>query len=406
MKRLLYLNPIGRIGGAERVLLTAIAGVKREFPAAVTRVVALSDGTLCSAARELGAEVQVVPLPTVLSELGDSRLSGGRATLALRSLFGAPALGPFSRQLKIAVNSFAPDLVHSNGIKTHLLARLAVPAAVPLVWHLHDFYSQRPVAGWLLRRVCSRVRSAIAVSRAVEVDARAVMPGLRIDAVPNAVDTSQFSPGSGDGGGLDRRAGFSSTPEGTVRVGLVATYARWKGHLTILDAAAKLASQAPNLPIRWYIVGGPIYQTAAQFTESELRKEIETRRLSHCVGLVPFMDDPAPAYRALDVVLHASTKPEPFGLTVVEAMSCGRAVVVSAAGGAAELFTDGVDALGVQPGNVAQLAAAVRRLVEDPVLRQKLGNAARTTAVEQFDANRYGAALCRVYRSILPQQPG
>ena len=65
------------------------------------------------------------------------------------------------------------------------------------------------------------------------------------------------------------------------------------------------------------------------------------------VGFVPFVEDPVPVYRALDVVLHASTQPEPFGLTVVEAMACGRAVVVSAAGGAAELFTDGVDALGV-----------------------------------------------------------
>jgi glycosyltransferase involved in cell wall biosynthesis len=143
-------------------------------------------------------------------------------------------------------------VVHSNGIKTHLLARLVVPSAVPIVWHLHDFLGLRPAAGWLLRRARSRVRAAIAVSRAVELDARTVLPGVRIDVVPNAVDTARFSPGSGDGPDLDRRAGYSPALGGTVRVGLISTYARWKGHLTVLDAAARLAARAPNLPIRWF----------------------------------------------------------------------------------------------------------------------------------------------------------
>src|SRR4029079_2543965 len=106
------------------------------------------------------------------------------------------------------------------------------------------------------------------------------------------------------------------------------------------------------------------------------------------LGFIPFTDDPVPIYRALDIVLHASTQPEPFGLTVAEAMACGRATIVSAAGGAAELFTDGLDAFGVAPGNPEQLAHAVRQLVESPTLRAKLGRAARSTAIEHFDANR------------------
>jgi glycosyltransferase involved in cell wall biosynthesis len=398
--RLLYLNPIGQIGGAERVLLTAIAGVKREQPAAAIRVVMLAEGPLSTAAKQLGAEVQVVPLAGSLRELGDSQLSRGRITLALRALLRVPALGSFLRKLKRAVWSFEPDLVHSNGIKTHLLARPVVPAAVPLVWHVHDFYSQRPVAGWLLRRARSRVRAAIAVSSAVEADTRGVLPGLRIEVVSNAVDTVRFSPGLVDGADLDRRAGLPSGAPGSLRIGLVATYARWKGHLTVIDAAAKLAATSPRLPVRWFLIGGPIYHTPAQFTEVELRKAVDARGLSDRIGFVPFTDDPVPAYRALDVVLHASTKPEPFGLTVAEAMACGRAVVVSAGGGATELFTDGIDALGVRPGNVDQLAAAVERLVVDPALRSNLGAAARATAVERFDVNRYGRELCRVYQSI------
>jgi glycosyltransferase involved in cell wall biosynthesis len=119
------------------------------------------------------------------------------------------------------------------------------------------------------------------------------------------------------------------------------------------------------------------------------------------VGFIPYQDDPVDIYRMLDVVVHASTRPEPFGLTIAEAMSCGRPVVLAAAGGAAELFTPGVDALGHTPGDVAGLAAAIARLAGDPDLRAHLGANARRTAVEQFSLARYGREITAVYVSHL-----
>ena len=257
--RLLFLNPIGHIGGAERVLLTAISAVKREAPDAAIRLIALAEGPLVAASQELGAEVEVVPLPPVLAEIGDSRMEGGRMALAQRSLRGMPALGPFLRRLKAAVRTSAPEVVHSNGIKTHLLARLVVPAAVPIVWHLHDFYepASRGADGSCggLVRECA---SPIAISRAVEVDARTVLPGVRIDVVPNAVDHGAVFAGPRRRiRPRSPRRSSARSPGGTVRVGLVATYARWKGHLTVLDAAARLAARAPHLPIRWFLSAGP-----------------------------------------------------------------------------------------------------------------------------------------------------
>ncbi len=397
----LFLNPIGHVGGAERVLLSAVRGLRREVPAAGIRVVLLADGPLARAVEEAGGEADVVPLPTELSALGDSAGRPNLGTLFTRSPTGLLRFPSYLARLRRVVTAFAPDLVHSNGIKTHLLSRSAVPAGVPLVWHVHDFYGSRRWSGWLLRRCRSRVGAAVAISRAVAADVRRVLPGVRVEVIPNAVDLNRFTPGPGDGAELDRRAGVPPPPPGTVRVGLVATYARWKGHLTVLEAAARLAAEAPHLPLRWYIVGGPIYHTAAQFSEAELRAEAAARGLDDRVAFVPFAGDPVPVYRSLDVVLHASTRPEPFGLTVAEAMACGRAVVVSAAGGAAELFTDGVDALGVPPGDATTLAGAVRRLVTDPALRSRLGAAARVTARSRFDDSNYGRQLLALYRSLL-----
>ncbi|VTU00927.1 group 1 glycosyl transferase : Group 1 glycosyl transferase OS=Corallococcus coralloides (strain ATCC 25202 / DSM 2259 / NBRC 100086 / M2) GN=mshA4 PE=4 SV=1: Glyco_transf_4: Glycos_transf_1 [Gemmataceae bacterium] len=399
--RLLFLSPVGTLGGAERVLLTAVRGVLHERPGAVVRVVALADGPLAGAVRDLGAEVEVVALPVDFAALGDSSRPGGRTAAALRSLHRLPALAQFVSRLRNRVARFAPDLVHSNGIKTHLLARLVVPKGVPLVWHAHDFYGLRPLAGWLLRRSRARVKAVVAISNAVALDVRVILPGVPVRVVPNAVDLDRFCPGAGDGPELDRLAGVPVAEPGTVRVGLVATYARWKGHLTVLDAAARLAAEAPELRVRWYVVGGPIYQTAAQYTSAELSEAVAARGLGDRVVFVPFQTDTAAVYRALDVVVHASTAPEPFGLTIAEAMACGRAGVVSAAGGATELFTDGIDALGFEPGNVGQLSAVIDRLVRDPELRERLGPAARQTALARFDALGYGGKLRDVYREVV-----
>jgi glycosyltransferase involved in cell wall biosynthesis len=405
-KRILYLNPIGNIGGAERVLLTALAGVRREMPEAKIRVIALSDGPLMAAAKDLGAEVAVVALPASLAKLGDSRGRGHRTLSMARSLGKAPALAGYLRTLGTEIAAFAPDVVHSNGIKTHLFTRFAVPARIPVVWHAHDFYGSRRLAGWLLRRASRRVRVVVAISKAVAEDARRVLPGTRVETVLNAVDLDRFQPGPGDGNDLDRRAGLPPAPEGTVRVGLLATYARWKGQLTVLDAAAQLAADARGLSLRWYIVGGPIYHTAAQFTEGELRSEAERRGLADRIGFIPFAADAPAIFRSLDIVVHASTQPEPFGLTVAEAMACGRPVVVSAAGGAAELFTDGVDAAGFPPGDPHRLAETVRRLAADGEMRSRLGRAARATAGERFDSRRYGREIAAVYRSAMPGATG
>jgi glycosyltransferase involved in cell wall biosynthesis len=197
-------------------------------------------------------------------------------------------------------------------------------------------------------------------------------------------------------------AGLTIGSPEILRVGLVATYARWKGQDVFLAAAAKLPELVGNRMIRFFIVGGPIYQTqGSQFTETELRNMAARFGVADRVGFIPFQSDTASIYRALDVVVHASTKPEPFGLTIVQAMACGRAVVAMQAGGAAELFTHDVDAVGAPPNDPDSLCAAIRRLTEDPALRARLGECAHKNAVARFSRSRLGPELLAVYGRLL-----
>ena|SRR5690348_11003706 len=123
--------------------------------------------------------------------------------------------------------------------------------------------------------------------------------------------------------------------------------------------------------------------------------------LEGSVGLVPFQADAAAVYRGLDIVVHASERPEPFGRTIVEGMASGRPVIVARAGGAAELFSEGKSALGHDPGNAEDLARVLGRLVRDAALREHLARGARAEVELRFDRKRLGPDLHAAYATLL-----
>ena len=164
-----------------------------------------------------------------------------------------------------------------------------------------------------------------------------------------------------------------------------------------MEAVARVTR---NLSARFFVVGGPIYRSVgSQRTVEELRARATALGLDETgrLGFVGHQKEPANVYRALDVVVHASTRPEPFGRVIVEGMACARAVVVANVGGAAELFEDGVDALGCSPGDPVALAAILVRLAANPALRESLGAAGRRTAVARFDRSRLADRWSGVY---------
>jgi glycosyltransferase involved in cell wall biosynthesis len=403
--RVLYLSPVGVVGGAERTLLDLLDCLGRGPDAPRLALLTGAEGPLVEQARALGVETHPLPLPEALASLGDTQLRGAGATGFLR--FGvsltraAPTATRHLRALQRRIRDFRPTLIHSNGLKTHLLSALCAPGA-PVVWHVHDFLGERPLVSRVLRVAGVRAAAAIANSRAVAEDARRVLGRVPVHAVHNGVDTERFAPGEAEGARLDALARLPRAPEGMVRLGLVATYARWKGQELFLQAAARMRARHPSAPVRFYVVGSPVYRTpGSQYAEEELRATAHALGLDGHVGFIPFQPEPADIYRALDGVVHASTRPEPFGMTIVEAMACARAVVVSAAGGAAELVRDGQDALTFRPGDVEGLAQALASLAREPELRARLGEEARRSVLARFTRERYAAQVREVYARVL-----
>lgn len=396
--RIAFISVSDQMGGSEAMLLQIASELRRSRPAWALQLILPGSGPLAEASRQIGMDVCVLPMPPSLARLGESGLTGGRrGPAALRLVRAALDLPRYQRRLRQALALFRPDVVHTNGFKAHILAARAGRPGRGLVWHMHEYISGRPITSPLLRRHAARCSVIVANSASVAGDVRTVT-GTRapVQVIYNAVDLDRFAP-TGPAVDLDRLAGLAPAPDGTVRVGLVATFSRWKGHDTFFRAIAALPA---SLPVRAYVIGGALYDTdGSQYSAAELHGLSAQYGLEGRVGFAGFVRDADRVMRALDIVVHASTTPEPFGLVIAEAMACGRALVTSATGGAAELVRANEDALTHRPGDTEGLAAAIGALVADPSMRARLGARARAAAVSRFDARRLAAEFAAVYEN-------
>ena len=398
---IVFLSPTGQTGGAEAALHDLLAGLRESHPSWSLRLIVASDGPLVERVEALGVPVDVLPFPASVARLGDWGVGRGwwaRVRFLMRCAATAlPAVG-YLQRLRRLLRSNQPDVIHTNGLKMHLLAAWARPRGSAVLWHLHDYAGRRPFTARLLRRYADRCAAVVANSQSVADDVRQVCGGaVPVHPVWNAIDLDRFAP-DGPRVDLDAVSGLPAAGD-VVRVGLVATFARWKGHETFLRALAMLPA---SLRVRGYVVGGPVYETSgSQTSVSELRELVRALGLEDRVGFTGFVPDASKAMRALDIVVHASTDPEPFGLVIAEAMACQKPVVVSRAGGASELIEPGVNALAFTPGDAAELARRIEDLARDANLRERLGRAGRSMAEQRFHRRRMASELAPIYESLV-----
>ncbi|MEU0444640.1 glycosyltransferase [Streptomyces tendae] len=362
-------------GGVARV----VADLTRAQLAAGLRVtVACPSGSLADRLRALGAAVRHWP--------------------ATRS--PGPALVPEVRRLCRVIEDVRPDLVHAHSAKAGLAGRLAVRGRIPTVFQPHA-WSFEAVGGpaarlalgwerwsgrWTARTVC--------VSEAERL--RGVRAGLRgpWSVVPNGVDLAGFhtdAPGYGhdDQVGPRLRHGVAADTPLVVCVGRLC---RQKGQDVLLDAWQSVLARVPDA--RLVLVGdGPDRaRLAARAPASVL--------LTGAVG------DAAAWYRAADLVVLPS-RWEGMALAPLEAMACGRPVVVTDVDGAREGLPSAlVPHCLVPPGDPAALADATAALLLDAPLRASLGRRGRAHVRSAHDVRHTTAAVTALYRDLLDGFPG
>jgi glycosyltransferase involved in cell wall biosynthesis len=387
--RIAYLSPSGQLGGAEACLLDMVAVVRNSRPDWDVNVILGEPGPLQQKLTALDVKTTVLPLPATIARLGDSG-AGSRLRLAWNLIRSSPQILSYRSQFQHQFAQLRPDVIHTNGFKMHVFGALASRRS-KVVWHIHDYVGCRPLMVRILRQLSPRVEAVIANSQSVADDVRRMLPVRKVVPIFNVVDLDEFCPEG-------TRLPLPDAPPGAVRVGLVATMAWWKGHRLFLNAIAKVEK---NIPIYAVIVGGSVYQTASRQESIEgLRAYAEKLGISDRVCFTGFVDEPAAAMRSLDIVVHASTEPEPFGRVIVEAMACGKPVITSGTGGASEILALGDFARTFSSGNAESLAAVISELACNSQLRIQLGQSGLRIASDHFGRNKLAAELIPFYERL------
>jgi len=294
-------------------------------------------------------------------------------------------------------------IVHTHNSKAGFVGRLAaklagVPAVVHTV-HGFSFHDQEPSWRQGLFRSMERLASRwcdqlIFISQPLM--AWALREGIgnkeKMRRVYSGIELDRFQPVSEEKKtNLRRKWGLG---ELDAVVGIVSKLWDGKGHALLLDAFQEVRRAEEKA--RLMIVG-------EGYLLKDLRGLVDKYGLDGTVLFTGFQQDVAPLIATFDVAVLPSFF-EGMGRVLLEAMAMGKPVVASRVGGIPDLVEHGVNGYLVRPGSVDELKDALLRILNNPPLARKMGQAGRQKIKSEFDALAMVDAIERVYRQLLSRK--
>ena len=241
---------------------------------------------------------------------------------------------------------------------------------------------------WTTRALLRRMDAVIATS-----DASASYLTVPHSVIMHGIDTQRYTPPA------DRDAAFAATGlPGRYAIGCFGRVRAQKGTDVFVEAMCRLL---PKYPDFCAVIVGEVTADQRGF-ESRLKEQVSAAGLSDRIrflGELP-IDDVPPWYQR--VLIYAFTsRNEGFGLTLLEAMAAGDALVAARAGAAEKVVRDGDTGILVPAGDADALAAALEPLMRDPAGAAAMGERARKSVIENFGVDAEAGRIVEVYRRVL-----
>jgi glycosyltransferase involved in cell wall biosynthesis len=362
---ILFVDHASDVGGAELSLFDTALHWKSPLHVAL-----MQTGPFADLLRANGVPATIIEAGAAV--LGVRRGGGWRQ--GLRAAAGIPALA-----FQLAKLARDYDVLYANTQKSLIVGGPAAwHAGKPLVWHLHDILSpehfsamNRRLPVRVANRFCSRV-IANSVATAEAFIREGGNPRL-VGVVPNGISSAPFSQDNEDDiAALRRELGL----EGKKLAGMFGRLAAWKGQHVFIRAVAGV----PDLHA--VIVGGALFGEEAY--EADLKRLCAELGIAKRVHFLGFRRDIPRLMRMMDLIVHASTAPEPFGRVLVEAMLAGTPLIASKAGGALEIVQDRISGRLVAPDDAAGLRIAIAETLASPAAASGMVANAYRVAVTKF----------------------
>jgi len=287
------------------------------------------------------------------------------------------------------------DVVHSHEFTMAVYGSAATRwLGIPHVVTMHgneavmEAWRRRAALRWVARNAGAFVAVSDHTRRSME--GRLGLPDGAIEVVPNGVP---FRPGDRDA--TRRKLGVDDDEVLLLTVGNLRAR---KGHGVLIDALGRLNGAGCGVSFRLAVAGGGCEREALERQAADLG-------LSDRVMLLGHRDDVPDLQAAADVYVMPSYW-EGMPLAVLEAMIAGKAIVASRVGGIPEAIRDGETGLLVLPGDAPALAQALRRLIEDPRQRVRLGATAREYADREYHVRVMADRYERLYHRARADRDG
>ena len=362
--RVLFLSHAFMVGGAEEMVLNLVRHLPPRFEPAVACI---------HEAGPIGEEIRRTGVPfTVLG------LTPGVA----RPLDVV--------RLRDAMLALAPTIVHTFLLTGSLYGRFAAQmAGVPIVigTEVNIYENKRPlharIERWLMRGTDAVIASAASVKDYYVTQVGA--DPAKVEVIYNAVDWAQLQTTIG----RDEFRKSIGVPVDAPVAGIIARLTEQKAHRVLFEAIATPALSNLHL----IVVGDGELR-------DDLRSRVESLGIAARVHFLGARRDLGNVLGAIDIFAMPSYW-EGLPLSMVLAMGAGLPVVASRVAGIPEVVNDRVSGLLVDPGKSDQLARALEALVEDPGLRQRLGDEARTFVMPRFGVDGYVRSIVSLYDRLL-----
>ena len=309
-------------------------------------------------------------------------------TIRMRNALDVPSaleLARFVREHKI-------EIVHAHLARDYPLASLSVRRFAQLIITRHVLFPLNR----LHKLTLARVARVIAVSNAVahKLQEQRICDVRKIQVIPNGIDLKRFEASLSDTSRIAVRKTLSASR--AFLVGSVGSLLPIKGHEDFIRAAAIICRRRDD--VDFVIVGDDEERNRRH--RNWLEHLIMNLDLNDRVRVVNWTDDLSHFYRALDVYVSASYS-ESFGLSIVEAMASGLAVVATSTEGAKEIIEDNATGCLVPIGDVERMAEVISSLLDNKTERTRLGANAREDVGRNFGLDRMIEEVERVYLDAL-----
>jgi len=297
---------------------------------------------------------------------------------------------PYALRVKRLIQTLDIDLVHLNN--TPLINDAAIMASflsrVPCIAHV-----RAPEYNGRVSRFLSGLPAHfMPVSQFVANGLHDLgVPNNKITVVHEGIDVERFKQDA-------LRADFnsvSSEDRANLKICMVGCLVPWKGHEIFIKAVSEVQKRRK---VKAFIIGAS--PDGNMEFENNLRRITADYGLGNSVVFLGHRNDVASLINECDILVHASTEPEPFGRVIIEGMAIGKPVIATDIGGPREIIKHCHSGLLVPPGNIEEMAAAIQSLADVPALRDEIAENGKSLAVNQYSIERHVRHVLTVYNSV------